>query len=183
METHDSLCAHCHCPHCSAGGAPPRDFVKSAAGISLPEESLASTKEGPKTALPDGGSARRVTFSCRDSHSFDAAVYTTAQLGLYAAFADPEPATETLEYFMEHPAWPNEGRITTAIMAWEDWMRRGKADFVERHYETLRDDRLMARYARESDGLLLTGGEYAKGSVVPGGGDVAADIFAEQCTI
>ena len=97
---------------------------------------------------------------------------SVAQLGSYAAFADPEPTTATLEYFMEHPAWPNEGRITTAIMAWEDWMRRGKTDFLERHYETLRNDRLMARYARESDGLLLTGGEYLKDSVVPGGGDV-----------
>ena len=106
----------------------------------------------------------------RERLPYEADAYIT-QLSAYAAFSDPEPAARTHDHLMSRPTWPTEYKQISVFLAWEDWMRRGRTDLLEKHYAALRDEKTMAKYARPSDGLLLTGGEYLKGGL-PGCGDI-----------
>jgi len=47
------------------------------------------------------------------------------------------------------------------MMAWADWMYTGNTESLERCYDALKTQKLLAAHAREKDGLLVTGGAEA----------------------
>lgn len=51
-------------------------------------------------------------------------------------------------------------------------MWSGDVSAIARHWGCLSTEKLLGRYARRSDGLLLTGGEKRRGCIIPGGGDI-----------
>lgn len=94
------------------------------------------------------------------------------QLCQYAIDADYSLARKSHEWLMEHPTWPTEWKQHSIKIAWADWMWTGDTRSVSKYWSRLSEDKLLSRYARPSDGLLLTGGEQGKGCVIPDGGDI-----------
>ncbi len=74
------------------------------------------------------------------------------QLGHYCLDTEYGMGRATLEHFMRHPTWPTEWLLHTPMMAWEEYMYSGDADFMRAHYEDLKL-RLLLDLARE-DGLI-----------------------------
>ena len=93
------------------------------------------------------------------------------QLGNYAIDDDGSLARRSHEWLMEHSTWPTEWRQHSIMMAWADWMWTGDTRSIAKYYSRLAGEKLMGRYARESDGLLVTGGERRKGAL-PGAADI-----------
>jgi hypothetical protein len=65
------------------------------------------------------------------------------------------------EYLMERPTWPTEWKQHSVMMAYADWMYTGNAESLARCYDALKAKKTLAFCARESDGLLVTGGSSA----------------------
>ena len=65
------------------------------------------------------------------------------------------------EYLMERPTWPTEWKQHSVMMAWADWMYTGNTESLERCYDALKAKKTLEFCARESDGLLVTGGPSA----------------------
>jgi len=65
------------------------------------------------------------------------------------------------EYLMAHPTWPTEWKQHSVMMAWADWMYTGNTESLERTYDLLKTKKTLEFCARESDGLLVTGGPAA----------------------
>ncbi len=65
------------------------------------------------------------------------------------------------EYLMAHPTWPTEWKQHSVMMAWADWMYTGNTESLERCYDALKSHKTLEKYARASDGLLVTGGPAA----------------------
>jgi len=82
------------------------------------------------------------------------------QLGEYAVHADPRLAKASIDYLSKWSTWPIEWRQHFVRMVWAAWMHDGDADFVRKHYELLKNDRLLLGYARATDGLLVTPHEW-----------------------
>ncbi len=106
----------------------------------------------------------------RERLPYEADAYVT-QLSNYAMSSDYEVSRVTHDYLMPYPTWPTEYKQISVLMAWSYWMWSGKDDLLVKHYRQLRDERLMERFRRESDGLLETGGEMFRGAY-----EGAADI-------
>jgi hypothetical protein len=86
------------------------------------------------------------------------------QLCEYAVHADYSLARASHEYLMVHPTWPTEWKQYSIRMAWTDWMWTGDTRSIAKFYDQLKDEKLLASYAR-TDGLLVTGGERARHSL------------------
>ena len=65
------------------------------------------------------------------------------------------------EYLMDHPTWPTEWKQHSVMMAWADWMYTGNTNSLARCYERLKSKKTLEACARETDGLLVTGGPNA----------------------
>ena len=65
------------------------------------------------------------------------------------------------EYLMERPTWPTEWKQHSVMMAWADWMYTGNTESLARCYDALKAKKTLEFCARESDGLLVTGGPSA----------------------
>ena len=107
----------------------------------------------------------------RERTPYEADAYIN-QLGHYAVDDDYAMARRTCEWMIEHATWPTEWKQHQIKMHWADWMWTGDVRSIAKYWKVLSEEKLLARHARPSDGLLLTGGEMRKGSVIPGGGDI-----------
>ena len=106
----------------------------------------------------------------RERLPYEADAYVT-QLSNYAMSSDYEVSRVTHDYLMPYPTWPTEYRQISVLMAWSYWMWSGQDDLLRKYYEQLRDEKLMERFRRDSDGLLETGGAMFHGAY-----EGAADI-------
>ena len=77
------------------------------------------------------------------------------QLAAGAVFSDHEIARASFAYLMDHPTWPTEGKFCMIMMAWNEWRRTGKTDFLAKWYDRLVAEKLNGEKAR-ADGLLVT---------------------------
>ena len=109
----------------------------------------------------------------RERIPYEADAYLN-QLGEYAVHADYSLGRASHEYLMKHPTWPTEWKQHSIKMAWADYMWSGDRRSLEKFYDQLRNEKLLLKFVRESDGLLLTGGERARGGLYNARG--AADI-------
>lgn len=91
----------------------------------------------------------------RERIPYEADAYIN-QLGHYATDREFSMARRTHEYLMAHPTWPTEWKQHSILIAWADYEATGDDRSLHRHYETLRDEKLLIHYAR-ADGLLVTG--------------------------
>jgi alpha-L-rhamnosidase len=87
----------------------------------------------------------------RERIPYEADAYIN-QLSHYAVDAEYAIAKQTIEYFMEHPTWPTEWPLHTAMMMYEDYYYTGDARLIQSYYDQVRHKTLMA-LARE-DGLI-----------------------------
>ena len=97
----------------------------------------------------------------RERIPYEADAYLN-QLGEYAVHADYSLARASHEYLMDHPTWPTEWKQHSIKMAWADWMWSGDARSLAKCYDRLKGDKLLERFRRASDGLLVTGSAAAK---------------------
>ena len=81
-----------------------------------------------------------------------------SQLNWYAISSDYAYPRKSIEYLYSHPTWPTEFRQISILSAWADWMWTGDASSLRRHYDVLKDEKLLMGL-RRPDGLLRTGGE------------------------
>ncbi len=96
----------------------------------------------------------------RERIPYEADAYIN-QLCHYAVDREFTLARYSHEYLMERPTWPTEWKQHSVMMAWADWMHTGNTESLERWYGLLKEKKLLAFCARESDGLLVTGGPSA----------------------
>jgi len=109
----------------------------------------------------------------RERIPYEADAYIN-QLSDYAVHSDYSLARASHAYLMKHPTWPTEWKQHSIFMAWADWMWSGDTGALAEFYDPLRNDKLLEKYRRASDGLLVTGGERSRGKAVRANG--AADI-------
>lgn len=93
----------------------------------------------------------------RERIPYEADAYLN-QLGHYCTDREFTLARYSHEYLMQHPTWPTEWKQHSVMMAWTDWMYTGNTESLERCYDALKNEKLLARCARAKDGLLVTGG-------------------------
>lgn len=91
----------------------------------------------------------------RERIPYEADAYIN-QLSHYAVDREFSLARRTHEYLLSHPTWPTEWKQHSILMAWADYEATGDARSLRRHYETLKNEKLLLEHARE-DGLLATG--------------------------
>lgn len=87
----------------------------------------------------------------RERIPYEADAYIN-QLGHYSTDREYAMAKQTIEYFMEHPTWPTEWLLHTALMFQQDYYYTGDTELIEKYYDELQHKTLMA-LARE-DGLI-----------------------------
>lgn len=91
----------------------------------------------------------------RERIPYEADAYIN-QLGHYATDREFSLARRTHEHLFTHPTWPTEWKQHSILIAWADYEATGDDRLLRRHYETLKNEKLLTRHARE-DGLLATG--------------------------
>ena len=96
----------------------------------------------------------------RERIPYEADAYLN-QLSHYCTDREFTLARYSHEYLMQHPTWPTEWKQHSVMMAWTDWMYTGNTESLERCYEALKKQKLLAFCARGKDGLLVTGGPDA----------------------
>lgn len=99
----------------------------------------------------------------RERLPYEADAYVT-QLSNYAMSSDYEVSRVTCDYLMPYPTWPTEYRQISVLMNWTYWMWSGSDELLRKHYGLLKEEKLMERFRRDSDGLLETGGERFHGA-------------------
>lgn len=87
----------------------------------------------------------------RERIPYEADAYIN-QLGHYCTDREYAMAKQTIEYFMEHPTWPTEWLLHTALLFYQDYYYTGDTELIEAYYDDLKHKTLMA-LARE-DGLI-----------------------------
>lgn len=87
----------------------------------------------------------------RERIPYEADAYIN-QLGHYCTDREYAMAKQTIEYFMEHPTWPTEWLLHTALMFYQDYYYTGDTELIEKYYDQLKAKTLVA-LARE-DGLI-----------------------------
>ena len=107
----------------------------------------------------------------RERLPYEADAWVT-QLSNHAMSSDYEVSRVTCDYLMPYPTWPTEYRQISVLLNWTYWMWSGRDDLLRKHYAQLKDEKLMERFRRESDGLLETGGEMSYGAY-EGAADIA----------
>jgi len=98
----------------------------------------------------------------RERIPYEADAYIN-QLGHYSTDRSYSMAKRTIEYFMEHPTWPTEWLLHTAMMVYQDYYYSGDTELLRTYYHSLKRKTLVA-LARE-DGLIsvqspLVGGKF-----------------------
>lgn len=98
----------------------------------------------------------------RERIPYEADAYIN-QLGHYSVDREYPMAKQTIEYFMQHPTWPTEWLLHTALMLHQDYYYTGDTELLETYFEVVKHKTLQA-LARE-DGLISVGsgkvdGEY-----------------------
>jgi hypothetical protein len=96
----------------------------------------------------------------RERIPYEADAYIN-QLGHYCTDREFTLARYSHEYLMEHSTWPTEWKQHSVMMAWADWMYSGNTESLARCYDALKAKKTLEFCARESDGLLVTGGPSA----------------------
>ena len=91
----------------------------------------------------------------RERIPYEADAYIN-QLCHYGADREFSLARRTHEYLLAHPTWPTEWKQHSILLAWADYETTGDDRSLRRHYETLKNEKLLARHAR-ADGLLESG--------------------------
>ena len=114
----------------------------------------------------------------RERTPYEADAYIN-QLDHYAIDDDYSLARKTHEWLMDHSTWPTEWKQHSIKMAWAEWMWTGDTRSLAKFYDRLAKEKLMARFARASDGLLETGGERKKGAK-PGAADIVDWLESER---
>ena len=97
----------------------------------------------------------------RERIPYEADAYIN-QLGHYTTDREYAMAQRTIEYFMQHPTWPTEWLLHTALMVYQDYLYSGSTELLEQYYEPLRTKTLID-LARE-DGLISSDSPRATGS-------------------
>ena len=87
----------------------------------------------------------------RERIPYEADAYIN-QLGHYGTDREYAIGKQTIEYFMEHPTWPTEWLLHTALLFYQDYYYTGDTELIEKYYDELKHKTLMA-LARE-DGLI-----------------------------
>lgn len=87
----------------------------------------------------------------RERIPYEADAYIN-QLGHYTTDREYAMAKQTIEYFMEHPTWPTEWLLHTALLFYQDYYYTGDDELIQKYYEDLKHKTLM-ELARE-DGLI-----------------------------
>lgn len=87
----------------------------------------------------------------RERIPYEADAYIN-QLGHYGTDEEYAMAKQTIEYFMEHPTWPTEWLLHTALLFYQDYLYTGDTELIEKYYDELKHKTLM-ELARE-DGLI-----------------------------
>lgn len=87
----------------------------------------------------------------RERIPYEADAYIN-QLGHYCTDREYAMAKQTIEWFMQHPTWPTEWLLTTAMMVYQDYYYSGDTELLRAYYEELKHKTLMD-LARE-DGLI-----------------------------
>jgi hypothetical protein len=88
----------------------------------------------------------------RERIPYEADAYIN-QLSHYAVSSDYKLARATHEYLLRHPTWPTEWKQHSIMIAWADWMWTGCTKSLEKHYDILKNEKLLLDRARE-DALL-----------------------------
>lgn len=91
----------------------------------------------------------------RERIPYEADAYIN-QLSHYAVDREFSLARRTHEYLLLHSTWPTEWKQHSILIAWADYEATGDDRSLRRHYETLKNEKLLLEHARE-DGLLTTG--------------------------
>lgn len=79
-------------------------------------------------------------------------------LSTYAMTSDATLAHAMVDYLASHTTWPTEWKQFFIRMVYEDWMRTGHSELIEKHYELMKDVKSW-RHLRREDGLLVTPGQ------------------------
>ncbi|MCX6220642.1 MAG: family 78 glycoside hydrolase catalytic domain [Bacteroidia bacterium] len=89
----------------------------------------------------------------RERIPYEADAYIN-QLGHYCTDREYGMAQNTIVYFMDHPTWPTEWLLHTALMMYQDYYYSGDIGLLRKYYGQLRNKTLID-LARE-DGLIST---------------------------
>jgi alpha-L-rhamnosidase len=87
----------------------------------------------------------------RERIPYEADAYIN-QLGHYCIDREYSMAKQTIEWFMQHPTWPTEWLLTTAMLMYQDYYYSGDTELLRTYYEELKQKTLID-LARE-DGLI-----------------------------
>ncbi|PHN08162.1 sulfatase-like hydrolase/transferase [Flavilitoribacter nigricans] len=87
----------------------------------------------------------------RERIPYEADAYIN-QLGHYGTDREYAIGKQTIEYFMEHPTWPTEWLLHTALLFYQDYQYTGDTELIAKYYDELKHKSLM-ELARE-DGLI-----------------------------
>ena len=94
----------------------------------------------------------------RERIPYEADTYAS-QLNWYAVSSDYAYPRKAIEYLYAHPTWPTEFKQASVMSAWTDWMWTGDTRSIAKHYDTLKNEKMLLGHVRASDGLLVSGGE------------------------
>ena len=94
----------------------------------------------------------------RERIPYEADAYVS-QLNWYAVSSDYAYPRKAIEYLYAHPTWPTEFKQASVMSAWTDWMWTGDTRSIAKHYDMLKDEKMLLGHVRTSDGLLVSGGE------------------------
>ena len=78
----------------------------------------------------------------RERIPYEADAYIN-QLGHYCTDREYAMAKQTIEWFMQHPTWPTEWLLTTAMMMYQDYYYSGDTELLKAYYEELKHKTLM----------------------------------------
>jgi len=135
-------------------------FDDASSSFACSDENLVRVFEFCKYSIKATSFAGVYVDGDRERIPYEADAYLN-QLSHYCTDREFTLARYSLEYLMQHPTWPTEWKQHSVMMAWADWMYTGNTESLERSYEALKKQKLLAFCAREKDGLLVTGGPDA----------------------
>ena len=89
----------------------------------------------------------------RERIPYEADAYIN-QLGHYCTDREYAMAQHTIEYFMQHPTWPTEWLLHTALLMYQHYYYSGDTELLEAYYELVKHKTLMD--LAHEDGLIST---------------------------
>jgi alpha-L-rhamnosidase len=97
----------------------------------------------------------------RERIAYEADAYIN-QLGHYAVDREYAMARRTVEHFMDHPTWPTEWLLHTAMMAYQDFYYTGDTELLKKYYNQLKSKTLID--LARNDGLISSQSQLVNGS-------------------